>query len=193
MWKNNRLWAIIGALIALLFAGLGLVIWLNWDQVGLSFFQFKLTDILQIATTLTVGFFVSYFLSKRTSNEFRRRDIYFQLLERIQKATEHMYETGGEYVDNPDPLLQKKVLASLKSVGIVLTTLRSIRATCDFTDLQKSESVIVSRYLKTKAALTDSPFGQVGATYSQGRKNAFQQEYQLLLNEVYKCKIQIFS
>jgi hypothetical protein len=193
MRKNNIVLVIVGVIILLLFIGLGLMIWLKGFEVGPSFYQFKLTEVLQILTTLIVGFFVTYFLSKRTSNEFRRREIYFQLLERIQKTIEDVYSVGAEYVDNPNSVLERRVLGSLKSVGIVLSTLRSMRAACDFTDLQKSESVIVSRFIKMRAALTESPFGQVGTPYSQSRKNAFQQEYQLLLNEIYKCKIQIFS
>jgi hypothetical protein len=192
MWKTDKLLVILAILIFLLILGLDLAVWLRPNEVGKSFFQFKLTDVLQIATTLIVGVFVSYFLSKRTSHEFRRREIYSQLLDRIQRAVESMYAAGGKYIDTPDPTLQKKVVASLKSVGIVLTILRSMRTTCDFADLQKTESAIVSRFIKTKAALTDSPFGQAGASYTVSKRNAFHQEYQLLLNEIYKCKIQIF-
>ncbi len=193
MLKTDKLLIAIGVLIFLIFVGLDLAILLKPDLLGKSFFQFKLTDVLQIGTTLIVGFFVSFFLSRRTSHEFRRREIYSQLLDRIQKAVESMYSAGGKYIDNPDQVHQQKVLASLKSVGIVLNTLKTMKATCDFADLQKAESAIVTRFFKTKAALTDSPFGQAGVSYTVTRINAFHQEYQLLLNEIYKCKLQIFS
>lgn len=183
----------VGLFVLMLVLALVLSIGLEWNQVGKSFFQFKLTDILQLAATLTVGLVISYLLNRRTSNESRRRDIYLQLLERIQKTIETVYSVGVKYADNPEPVLQKKVLSSLKSAGIALTTLRSVKGSSDFTDLNEYEVKIVNKFIRLRKTLTESPFGQVGKPYPQHRKIEFEQGYQLLLSEIYNCKFQIFS
>jgi hypothetical protein len=193
MLKNN---IIVLLLASLIFLPLGIItgsLLCKWNIIGDDFFKFTLTDVLTIMVTIGIGVFISFFLSRRTSNDFRRREILLEMINKYQKSVEKMYYVGSKYMDKQDLPSQRDVISCVKMVGINFSTLKNIIAQCQISSVEEVPRRIFRHYYSLKIVLTDTPFGQQGVAYSVAKKIQYEQQYQALINELYILKYNLFS
>ena len=191
---NNNI--IVFLLASLIFLTLGVILGsllCKWDKVGDDFFKFTLTDVLSILVTIGIGIFITFFLSKRTSNDFRRREVLLEMINKYQKSIERMYSIGSQYMEKLDLSTQRKVISSVKMAGINFSTLKSIMTQCQISSVEEMPNRLFKDYHNLKIVLTDTPFGQQGVTYSVGKKIKYEEKYQALINELYSIKYNLFK
>jgi hypothetical protein len=148
---------------------------------------------LSILVTIGIGVFITFLLSKRTSNDFRRREVLLEMINKYQKSIERMYSIGSQYMEKLDLPTQRKVISSVKMAGINFSTLKSIMTQCQISSVEEMPNRLFKHYHNLKIVLTDTPFGQQGVAYSVGKKIKYEEKYQALINELYSIKYNLFK
>jgi hypothetical protein len=191
--KTNSIFLYLASLLFLPIGIIAGVVLCEWEkETGPNFFRFTLTDVLSILVTIGIGIFITFFLSKKTNSDFRKRDIIIDITNRYQQAIENAYSSGCRYMENSNIDTQQNVLASLKMAGIAISPLKRIVNHCEIDTIKESSNQLFEQYRELKKILTDTPFGQPNIKFTPSRRIQFEQHYQTIVSEVYKFKYDLF-
>jgi hypothetical protein len=74
---------------------------IQWWVIKPGFFSVRLIEILQLVIGVVIAIFVAYYLSTRTHNEQRQKQIKADFLDGVSNLAREIYSDALEYMDNP--------------------------------------------------------------------------------------------
>lgn len=92
----------------------------NWAILSSSFWDVKITDIIQVLILSYVGIYASYYINVKSSNEEKQKEIISSQIERLLCVIAQIYSQSCEYLDNPLEEKGRKILSDLKDASISL-------------------------------------------------------------------------
>ena len=98
---NNKVILIIIISAAFLLGCICGVLLSKWDNIKCTFFDVKITELVQIILTLIIAIFITSFVTTKTSNKIRRRDIVLDLVAKLQDRIDGIYEIGCHFLEKP--------------------------------------------------------------------------------------------
>ncbi len=131
----------------------------NWNIVKSTFFEVKITELVQIVLTFIIAFFITSFVMKRTSNEQRRREIVLDLASKLHKYIDSIFEIGCRFLEKPNDKDKYNILSRLRDAGNLLHIIEKIKKSKCSKELEGFDvSNIKNLFFEFKRELTDSPF-----------------------------------
>jgi len=191
--KRNRIAFLLTGTLSILLGFLGGVLWAHWATVAPTFYQVKVTEIIQIVVTILVAVLIGYLLNKRVGNEFRRREILADLVSRLQDTINTIYELGSEYMQKPHSNQESPILRQFKTAGALVSTLLDLKQNKHIPELEALEDSFKEQFFSLKRILTDSPFGEQGKVYPANRVSQFESKHSSILLNLYEFKIGLYQ
>jgi hypothetical protein len=159
----------------------------NWDIIKCTFFEVKITELVQIILTLIIAIFITSFVTTRTSNKIRRRDMVLDLVSKLHNCIDKIYEIGCNFLEKPIDEDKSNILGRFRDAGNTLHIIEKIQNTKNIKELEGfNVSIIKELFFQFKKELTDSPFRKdihVGTVIS------FNMLYTELSEKLYEYKI----
>lgn len=185
-----RIWLLIGIPIVIL--SLIAVTYCNWSEVKTNFYNYTLTDMLNIVVLLTLSVLISLYSSRFVGNETKKKEIVMSLYESLEKNVHSVYNDGVEYINNSTIRTRQqesKILNLFKQCNIIYNSLNNIHT--KYPKICNLDTTIISDILSMKMFLTDTPFGTANI-YDAQNLSQFHIDYQNLHKKLCDAKIGTF-
>lgn len=165
----------------------------NWDFLKNTFFDFKLSEIIQWIISIFIVILLAYFVNDRINNNFRKKELVLELISSFQQKTVDIFTLGNDYINNPDPNKQNKIVYHFKTASSLLNLILNIKNDDLIKETTSELEGLKWEFFNFKKALTDTPFGSRNITYTPQDVMTFQKTYDSLINTLFHCKINIYS
>lgn len=165
----------------------------NWGFVKLSFWDVKITEVVQIFVIIIAATIVTYFINSRLSFTLKKRELIQNIINRFQNKIIEIFIIGDDYMKNKDNSKERVIKTSFKHASITLSIIQEIKGKYKLNELKEFNKSLKHNFFDFKASLTDTPFGNPNQNYSEADFIHFQELYQKLMNRLYRCKIELYS
>lgn len=164
--KSNLVDKIIYAFVFFIVGLLTCGIFLHWNEMCKTFYQVKITDILQIFVTLVVGCFIALQISIKSSKTIKRNEIIFDYFNKMQEKITLIYNTADSYMRKPNKADADAVQNELKNLSVHIYLLEKIikKNNCD--NIGKLAGDIKKQYFKFKKIITGNDFKDFSTEYT---------------------------
>jgi len=182
----------IGFLIGIQFADWKLLKVDCAQSIEKYFLSVRLIEIVQLAVTLFIAFFISYIINKKINDDLKKKEIINDILTKIHDNISEIGKTGNDYMDKPSILKGKEILKIFRISSNYLGIIKDLRKEHKIEHFEN----LKDSFFSLKSALTDTPFGVSPiekVKYSEDKKNKFHESYNFVLTELYKCKLELYS
>ena len=168
----------------------------NWPCVKHSFLFVKVTDIIQIVTLFIIAFFVTHYVSIKTSNKINRKEAALEIVLKFQSCIEVIYQSAFKYLSDPKSGsdLENAILLDLRSANNYLSMIQELKQDKSKVDELNlfDENYSKQRLFDLKISITDSPFKTQNHVYSPDQIISFHRNYLDLISSIYKFRTQFW-
>lgn len=156
---------------------------LNFPTFGSDFFKIKISDLINSTVALIIAFLVTYSLNKKSSTDFKVRELFIERLSSITEIAKHSHELCYKYNDvSIDSKNEWRALVLLiGQISKHLSSLFKHAKTYDVRILCAND--IKENFLHYKSAITGDKIDITAAT----------KHYLELLSSLEKAKIEIYT
>ncbi len=162
----------------------------NWISVKAKFYDIRLIELIQLFITIIVAVFITYLISTRISYNIKKKEMHYDFISKFQDLLTDIIQNGYNYIDKPDNQKERIIKRLFKDanirVGIMININNADKKFC-------IDASFYSEFVKLKETLTDTPFGQKLPKYSEDKIKHIEDQYGLLMNKIYECKLKLYS
>ncbi len=177
---------IVSFLVGFLFGG----IFTNYDIVKCSFYNLKITDVIQIIVIILIAFFITRFVNLRTSSDIKRKESVLELISKFHNTIDQIYELGYSYMNDPQDTNDKNITILLRNASIYLGIIENIKQKNNVMELNKLDcGYLKEGFWSLKNDLTNSPFKETIHRYKDGSIVSFNWQYTQLCTYLYNFRI----
>jgi MFS family permease len=163
----------------------------RWNLVADSFYSVRLIEIVQIAATLLIAIFITYFIQSKLSHNIKKREIISELFSMFERNTTELHDMACLFLQETDEKYKYRITANFKKLGILLSIIKKTKKPKD--DILIDSKSLLKAYFGFKEAITDKPFSKFSETDRDKLGAAVSSAYQDLLLKVYKCRFDLYS
>lgn len=165
----------------------------QWEVVRISFFQVKITDIIQIILVIVVGCFIAYKINLKFRKELRKIDIAYEYLKILQERIVSVFNMGRSYMDDPSCLDTKLILNEMRLLSCQISLVEGIVNKTKLTGVVPIIADVVSIYIEFKGVLTGGSFGVSQPTYHIDDVTKYDTLYQRLMDKIFEAKVELYN
>jgi len=80
----------------------------NWFVIRPDFFKVRLIEMIQLVAALVIAVFITYIVRSRLGHEMKKRELFYDLINRFQQNLNDVMDQGYLYIDGRNKLTEKK-------------------------------------------------------------------------------------
>jgi uncharacterized cysteine cluster protein YcgN (CxxCxxCC family) len=167
-------------------------IYSNWGTIKLSFLNVRLTEILQILSTLSIAFIINYILNKENNKSNMQKKIICELFDELDSKFSLVYSDGLDTMNDKIKCTPQQILNKIEYISSLLNIFKNTKFTKNnlFND---EKDLLLNDFFKFKELLTDDPLTVDEEKYSEDTKEKFTSKFNDIKNKILNLKLRLYQ
>lgn len=154
-----------------------------------GFNDLKLSNLMDLFTSVFVVTIVGYFLTIRLGKTERKAEFQFKLVDQLETRINDIHELALDYFDKPQKQKEKDLKRMLTGASKSLGKLLKV---CEKEPILHADQSLKVAFFDYKAAITESPFGKSRPSFDSDRIDRYGRDHHVLFMKIVDCKTNLF-
>ncbi|MCL5027483.1 MAG: hypothetical protein M1480_00535 [Bacteroidetes bacterium] len=155
----------------------------------LNYFYLKFSEIIQVATTLVVGIYVSYYLGNKITNLGKQKEIILNSINKLENQTEKLQTYFLNIVYNKNKKASSSIISLLDNMIALSETLLNIKNLNNHIFLESIE-VVNDKVSSLWDYITGDELNNLN--YKEDNIEKIKETIHSLKSDLHNCKINLF-